>query len=153
MSLRLLPLFACAFVLACAGCSGERPGRAEAIARYSTELRDTVSARVVDQPRREQMLQVVDRIEALHVRFSRETADFIAAFRRLNADYSAARPAFDQLFADYGSRRVTARSEALELHYQLASLATEGEWASVGKAEARLYERANESRSGEEAAK
>jgi hypothetical protein len=39
-----------------------------------------------------------------------------------------------------------ARSEALDLHFQLASLATAQEWDSIGKAEEKLYEEVNASR-------
>lgn len=89
------------------------------------------------------MLRVVDRLEALHLRFSQETADFIEHYRKLNADYDSTRPAFDQLFSDYNAKRVQARSEALDLHFELDSLATADEWDKIGKAETKLYEKAN----------
>jgi hypothetical protein len=95
------------------------------------------------------MLLIVDKVEALHRRFSQETADFIESYRRLNADYEATRPAFDQLFADYSAKRIKARSEALDLHFELASLATGDEWHAIGKAEIKLYEEVNAARSAD----
>jgi hypothetical protein len=89
------------------------------------------------------MLSIVDQVEALHLRFSRETASFIESYRTLNADYDSTRPAFDQLFSDYNEKRIKARNEALDLHFQLASLATAGEWEAIGRAEKKLYEEAN----------
>jgi hypothetical protein len=92
------------------------------------------------------MLLVVDQVEALNLRFSQETADFVRSYRKLNADYEATRAAFDKLFADYNAKRIKARNESLDLHFQLASLATADEWDSIGKAEKKLYEEANEAR-------
>jgi hypothetical protein len=143
---RFCSLLACALAVACAGCGGGKPTREESVQRYVAGLREAVTSKVEDPQRRSQMLQVVDRIEALHVRFNRETGDFIVAFRRLNADYDAGRPAFDQLFADYRAQRIEARGEALDLHSGLAALATDAEWKAIGKAEAKLYEKTVEAR-------
>ena len=79
------------------------------------------------------MLLVVDQLEALQLRFSQETVSFIERYRRMNADYDSTRPAFDQLFSDYSAKRIKARSAALDLHFQLASLATADECAQSGK--------------------
>jgi hypothetical protein len=141
----LIPCF-CAVTLSVPGCSRTKPTRGEVIERYSQELREAVSASVPEERRKAQMLLLVDRLEALNVRFDQETADFIASYRKLNADYDAVRPAFDQLFADYSAKRVQARGEGLDLHFQLASLATADEWDSIVKAEAKLYEEVNASR-------
>ena len=96
------------------------------------------------------MLLIVDQLEALHRRFSQQTADFIESYRRLHADYNATRPAFNQLFSDYGTKRIAARNEALDLHFQLASLATAEEWHTIGDAEIKVYEEVNEARLAEE---
>jgi hypothetical protein len=140
----LFTLLVCAATLAVTGCT--KPNREEAIQRYSQELRETVSSSVPADPRRGQMLRIVDQLEALHLRFSRETADFIESYRKLNADYDSTRPAFDRLFTDYTAQRVQARNEALDLHFQLTSLATAGEWDRIGKAETKLYEKVNAAR-------
>jgi len=137
----LASILLCYAALVVAGCGGTDPTRGQLIERSSDELREAVSTKVADAGRRAQMLRTVDRIEAVNVRFSQETAQFIAAFRRLNADYVAPRPVFDQLFADYARQRMEARGEALSLHYELVSQATEVEWPTIGKAESRLYER------------
>ncbi len=89
------------------------------------------------------MLSIVDQVQALQLRFNQETANFIESYRKLNADYDSTRPAFDQLFSDYNAKRIKARDEALDLHFQLASLATAGEWESISKAEKKLFEEAN----------
>ena len=81
------------------------------------------------------------------------TVEFVEGYRKLNADYDSTRPAFDQLFADYNAKRIKARNEALDLHFQLASLATVGEWGAIGKAEAKLYEESNAAPPAEESAK
>ena len=140
-SAALSTLLVCALTLAASGCSREKPSREQAIGRYSQELRETISESVSDEHRKVQMLVIVDRLEALQLRFSRETVDFIESYRKLNADYDAPRPAFDQLFSGYSAQRVEARSQALALHFELTSLATAKEWDRIGKAETRLYEK------------
>jgi hypothetical protein len=117
--------------------------------RYSTELREAVAANVSEEPRKTQMLSIVDKLGALHRRFSQETADFLERYDTLNADYGAARPAFDRLFSDYNSIRIQARTEALDLHFQLAGLATAHEWKTIGKAEIKLYEEVDAARPAE----
>jgi len=136
----LLTLLACAITLAIPACRGSKPTTEQTIARYCQELRTAVSSRVPEEGRRGQMLLIVDQVEALHLRFSRETTDFVDSYRKMNADYGATRPAFEQLFAEYSARRIKARNEALGLHFRLASLATTAEWDAIGKAEIDLYE-------------
>ena len=156
----LATLMVCAVALMTPGCGGTKPTSQQTIERFSQELREAVSANVADQGRKTQMLLVVDQLQALHIRFSKETADFVDSYRKLNADYDAARPAFDQLFSDYNAKRVKARDQALDLHFQLASLAARGqgaanagEWDAIGKAEVKLYEEANAARLAEGRAK
>jgi hypothetical protein len=140
----LFALVVCAAALTVSGCNRTQPTRGEVIDRYSQDLRDEISSEVPDQARKAQMLLVVDHLEAVHRRFSEETVSFIERYRTLNADYDATRPAFDQLFSDYKTKRVKARSEALDLHFQLASLASADEWSGIWKAEKKLYEKVNE---------
>lgn len=147
----LLALVVCA--LAISGCGGEEPTKNATIARYSQELREAVSTNVPQGARREQMLVVVDQLQALQFRFSQETTDFIQSYRKLNADYDAPRATFDKLFGDYRAKRVGARNEAFDLHFQLASLATAGEWDKLAKAESKLYEEVNAALPGEDASK
>jgi hypothetical protein len=92
------------------------------------------------------MLVIVDHVQELHLRFAQETAAFIASYRTLNANYDAARPEFDRLFSGYDAQRIKARNEALDLHMQLAALATAPEWNRIQKAEQKLYEEANDAR-------
>jgi hypothetical protein len=140
-------------MLAIAGCGGKKTTRAQTIERYSLELREAVSSNVPEGDRKARMLSIVDQVETLNHRFDRETADFLESYRKLNADYASPRPAFDQLFADYNARRIKARNEALELHFQLASLATGDEWDAIGKAEVKLYEEVNATRAAKESMK
>jgi hypothetical protein len=144
VSAALSMLLICCVTIAVPGCGGKQPTRKQSVERYSQELREAVSTHVLDVQRRDQMLVIVDQVETLNLRFSHETADFIDSYRTLNADYNAARPAFDQLFSDYGAKRAKARSEALDLHFRLASLAAAAEWDSIGKAETELYEEVDE---------
>jgi hypothetical protein len=146
----LFTLAVCAVTLAVPGCSRTKPTQSEAVARYSQKLREAVSSDVTDGQRRAQMLLVVDQLEALQLRFSQETVSFIERYRRMNADYDSTRPAFDQLFSDYSAKRIKARSAALDLHFQLASLATADEWRAIGKAETKLYEKVDAARPAEE---
>jgi hypothetical protein len=138
----LLTLLVCAVALTGPGCSSTKPTSDQTISRYAEKLREAVSTNVPEHGPRDQMLSIVDQVEALHLRFSRETANFIESYRKLNADYNSTRPAFDQLFSDYNEKRIKARNEALDLHFQLASLATAGEWEAIGRAEKKLYEEA-----------
>ena len=143
-------LLVCAVVLTLYGCGGKKQTREQAIAEYSQELREAVSTKVPDEGRKAQMLLVVDQLEALHRRFNQATADFVASYRKLNSDYDAMRPAFEQLFSDYGAQRIRARAEALDLHFQLASLATADEWKAIANAETKLYEEVSSAPPAEE---
>lgn len=146
----LLALVLCAVVLSVSGCGGKKQTREQAIAQYGQELREAVSTKVPDEGRKAQMLLIVDQLEALHRRFNQETADFVESYRKLNADYDAARPAFEQLFSDYSAKRIRARNEALDLHFHLASLATADEWDTIADAETELYEEVSTARPAEE---
>ena len=148
----LFTLF-CGVTLAIAGCGGKETTRTQAIERYSLELREAVSSKVPEQDRKARMLSIVDQVEMLNRRFDQETADFVESYRKLNADYDSPRPAFDQLFADYNAKRIKARGEALELHFQLASFATGDEWDAIGKAEVKLYEEVDATRPAKESTK
>jgi hypothetical protein len=140
----LAATLACCSLAVLSGCGGAEPTRDQAIRQYSQELREAVATRVPDEQRKARLLQVVDHVEALQLRFTHETTHFIDGYRKLNADYDAARPAFEHLFSDYSARRITARNEALDLHFQLAALTTAAEWEAIGKAEANLYEEIND---------
>jgi uncharacterized protein YozE (UPF0346 family) len=145
-------LWACAVTLTAtvAGCGGSKPSREQVITSYGQELREAVSTKVADEPRRARMLAILEQLDAVNRRFTQETRDFVESYRELNADYGATRPAFDRLFSDYSARRIKARSEALDLHFQLASLATAAEWDAIGKAESKLYEELSAGRSVQE---
>jgi hypothetical protein len=135
--------WACVAMVAIPGCGGKTT-RNQTIERYSDELRESVSSHVQDEARKGQMLLTVDQLEKLQLRFSQETVDFVAAYRKLNTEYDSPRSAFDQLFADYNAKRIRARTDALDLHFQLAALASEDGWDAIGKAEGKLYEKVNE---------
>jgi hypothetical protein len=140
----MFTLMVCAVMLVAPGCSSTKPTPDQTITRYSEKLREAVSTSVPEQGPKAQMLLIVDHVEALHLRFSQETADFVESYRKLNAAYDSTRPAFDQLFSEYNAKRVKARDEALDLHFQLASLATAVEWEAIGRAEKKLYEEVDE---------
>jgi hypothetical protein len=149
----LLTLLVWAPALTISGCGRTQPTMEQVSERYGQNLREAVSANVPEEQRKSQMLLIVDQLEAVHLRFSQDTADFIGSYRKLNANYDSPRPAFDQLFSDYNAKRIKARSEALDLHFQLAALATADEWHRIGKAEAKLYEEANAARPAQESSK
>jgi hypothetical protein len=148
----LLALLCAIAVLAAGGC-GKKTTRGQAIERYSEELREGVSSNVPDEQRKEQMLLLVDQLEALLLRFNQQTVEFVDSYRKLNADYASTRPAFDQLFADYSAERISARTQALDLHFRLASLATAEEWEAIGKSETKLYEKFHAAPPAKEGAK
>ena len=145
----LVALSLCVAALGVGAC-GSKQTKTEAIQQYSEELRQAVSGKVTDEQRKAQMLSIVDRLQALHRRFGQETADFVDSYRKLNVDYEATRSAFDQLFADYRAKRIQARHEALDLHFELAALASADEWRAIGKAETKLYEQVSAARPDEE---
>jgi hypothetical protein len=138
----------CAIALAAPGCGGTKPTTEQVIQSSSQRLREAVSRNVTDEGRKSQMLMVVDQIEAGQSSLSKETADFVQNYRKLNAEYDAPRAAFDQLFSDYNGQRIKARNQALDLHFQLASLATANEWSPIVKAEVKLYEEFSEAEAG-----
>jgi hypothetical protein len=141
-------LMLCAIPFAASGCRGTQPTTEQVIQSSSEELRQAVSSNVTDEGRRSQMLRVVDQIEAVQRSLNQETIDFVQNYRKLNADYDAPRAAFDQLFSDYNGQRIKARSQALDLHFQLASLATANEWDPIAKAEVKSYEEVSEGYAG-----
>jgi len=130
----------CAITVAAPGCRGTKPTTEQVIQSSSQELRQAVSGNVTDEGRKSQMLMIVDQIEAVQRSLNQETMDFVHNYRKLNADYDAPRAAFDQLFSDYNGQRIKARSQALDLHFRLASLATANEWDPIAKAEVKSYE-------------
>ena len=142
----LVTLLVSAVACTTVGCNGQKPSTGETVARYGQDLRDAVTASVPDETRRTKLLDIVDQVEALQNHFSQETRDFVTSYRKLNVDYDAERPAFDQLFADYNTKRVNARTQALALHFRMASLASDGEWRAIAKAESKLYEKSIEAR-------
>jgi hypothetical protein len=146
----LCALLVCAVTLMVSACGGTKPTKAQTIERYSQKLRDAISTNVPEEGRKAQLLSVVDRVEALNRRFSQETTGFVASYRKLNANFDSTRQAFDQLFSDYNAKRIKAREDALELHFQLASLATADEWDAIGKAETKLYEETSAASPAEE---
>ena len=150
----LLPCaFAVTLAAAVAGCGGSKPTKEQVIASYGQELREAVSTKVADEPRKARMLAILDQLDRLNRRFTQETRDFVESYRKLNADYGATRPAIDKLFSDYNVQRIKVRNEALDLHFQLASLSTATEWNPIVKAEIKLYEEVNAVRPVEGSAK
>jgi hypothetical protein len=129
-------------------CSCADTGRTpeQTIQAASQELRQSVSGNVADPGRRDQMLALIDQIEATQRTFSTQAADLAAQYSKMNADYDAPRARFEQLFADFNAQRIQSRDRILDLHFRLAALATEQEWKPIGKAEAKLYEETQEAR-------
>jgi hypothetical protein len=135
--------------LALGGCAGATLTPEETLQGASQELRQTVSKNVGDPGRRQQMLGLVDQIESTQRSFSAQAAEFAAQYSRMNADYGTARAQFEELFSDFNSRRIQSRDRILELHFQLAAMATAQEWIWIGKAEAKLYEETGKARAVE----
>jgi hypothetical protein len=138
----------CAITLAAPGCGGTKLTTEQVIQSSSQRLRQAVSSNVTDEGRKSQMLIVVDQIEAVQRSLKQETVDFVQNYRKLNADYDAPRAAFDRLFSDYNGQRIKARNQALDLHFQLASLATANEWDPIAEAEVKSYEEVSEAYAG-----
>jgi hypothetical protein len=135
-----------AIALALCSCASTKPTPEQTIQEASQDLRQAVSGNVADPARRDQMLALVDQIAATQRSFSMQAAEFAAQYSRMNADYDAPRARFEQLFADFNAQRVQSRDRILDLHFQLAALATEQEWRPIGKAEAKLYKNTQQAR-------
>jgi hypothetical protein len=135
-----------AMALAVGGCAGAKLTPDETLQVASHELRQSVTSNVGDPSRRDQMLGLVDQIEATQRSFSAQAAEFAAKFSRMNTDYNAPRARFEELFTDFNTRRVQSRDLILDLHFRLAALATAEEWRRIGKVEAKLYEEAGKAR-------
>jgi len=131
----------CAIVLAASGCadSGAKPTDDQIFHDASEELRQAVYSNVEDQKRRDQMLSVVDQIESTQRDFSTRAAAFGEKYRAMDTDYDTPRAQFDELFADFNAQRIQSRDRILDLHFQLAALATAKEWTRIGKAESAMY--------------
>ena len=131
----------CAIVLAAGGCadSSAKPTDDQIFHDASEELRQSISRGVEDQTRRDQMLNLVDQIESTQRDFSTRAVAFGEKYRAMNADYDTPRAQFDALFLDFNAQRIRSRDRILDLHFQLAALATAKEWTRIGKAESSMY--------------
>jgi hypothetical protein len=125
--------------LGASACTGAKPTPDETIQGASQKLRQAVSSNVREDSRRNQMLTIINQIEATQRGFAEQTARFVESFRTINADYEAPRAAFDKLFAEFNVQRVQARDRVIDLHFQLTAIATTKEWERIGKAEAKMY--------------
>ncbi len=96
------------------------------------------------------MIKVVDQIETVQTRVNEDASAFVAKYQSINTNYDASRATFAQLFSDFDADRTRARSQVLDLHFQLASLATDKEWGAIAKAEVRMYEGTGEARTAQE---
>jgi hypothetical protein len=130
-----------AITLATPGCRGTQLTSEHVIQSASQKLRQAVSSNVADEGRKAQMLMLVDQMEALQTRFNKETADFVANYRKLSADYDARRPAFYQLFSDCTEAdEITAQLDRtslemdqsfLNLRFRVKDQTTRAEWAAI----------------------
>jgi len=98
-------------------------------------MRDEVSRVVPDSGRREKLSATLDRYEERLRAFGDTVSSFQGGFRALNADVGASRAQFDDLIASYQADRKATRSQLLQIHQELLSLTTEGEWRSIGRRE------------------
>jgi hypothetical protein len=137
-------------VVALPGCKSNNPNPEQTTESATQKLRRVIASDVAEQGRRAQMLKLVDRMEEVQSAFNKEIADFVTHYQTLNANYDATRAAFDQLFSQYNTERTQARSQALDLHFQLAALATDKEWGRIGEAEAKMYNAIGIARAKEE---
>ncbi len=151
---RIATVLACLVVglasAASPGCKSTTPSPEQTTERTTQKLRQVISGEIADAGRREQMLKLVDQIEAVQTRFNEDASAFVAKYQSVNGDYDAPRAAFDQLFSDFDADRIRARNQILDLHFQLASLATDSEWGPIGKAEVKMYEGVGEARTAQE---
>lgn len=134
-------LVLCGIVAVACGCAGSssKATDEEIIRDSSEELRQSVTRNVEDQSRKDRMLSLVDQIESTQRDFSIRAAEFAAKYRAMDAAYDTPRAQFDQLFADFNTQRIRSRNRILDLHFQLAALATAQEWSRIGKAESDMY--------------
>ena len=95
-------------------------------------------------------MRLVDQIETVQTSFNADASAFVSKYQSVNADYDAPRATIEQLFSDFDADRIRARNQVLDLHFQLASLATDKEWGPIGKAEVRMYEGIGEARTAQE---
>jgi uncharacterized protein YozE (UPF0346 family) len=137
-------------VVASPSCKSNNPSPEQTTESATQKMRKVISSDVAEAGRREQMLKLVDKMEAVQTAFNKDITDFVTKYQTLNADYDATRAAFDQLFSQYNAERIQARSQTLDLHFQLASLATDREWDRIGEAEAKMYDAIEIARSKQE---
>jgi len=139
MKSKLLCL-ALALGLAITGCKSAPLTPEAGAQKFTLQLREAVSANVTDQARKEQMLALVDQMEAVQSDFNRDVTAFVGSFRQLNTSYDTPRSDFDALFKTYDTQRIQARNRFLDVHFQLTALATADEWKRIGKVEKKIYQ-------------
>jgi hypothetical protein len=136
------------------GCKSTTPSPEQTTERTtekSTEkLRQTISKEVGEPGRREQMLRLVDQIDIAEGNFNKDVSAFVTTYESVNADYDAPRATFDHLFSDFDADRTRARTQILDLHFKLTSLATDKEWGPIADAEMKMYEASEQARTAEE---
>ena len=140
MKTKLLLSLALALGLALPGCKSPPPPPAESAQKFTMELRDAVTGTVTDPARVNQMVALIDQLDAAEVEFNQHVTTFIASFKQLNAGYDTPRAAFDDLFKTYDAQRIATRDRFLEVHFKLTALATKDEWKKIGKVEKKIYE-------------
>ena len=126
---------ALACALALAGCADSPKTSADLVGGPMREMRQAVEKHVADPSRQTQLLALVDELDGVLKDHSRDLNALSGDLSRLNADYDATREAFDALVSDFAQRSRVRKERALDLHFQMAALASVEEWKSISKHE------------------
>jgi hypothetical protein len=122
-------------VLLMAGCAHDQT----AAAKKSVDLRDLVRKEVSDPVRAQQILALMEQVEA-GINFQKMiNQDTQKQFMRLNADYNTTPEQIQGLLDGTKESREKNRQKTLDAFFQIQALTTPQEWEVISKAEIQKY--------------
>lgn len=131
-------------------CAKNKVTPSEDISKYTKDMRQAVSVNINDADRREQVLQLIGKMEAVMQDFNNDIHVFVDQYRVLDKDYSTPRQSFKNLIVEFSTQRKQAQNKIFDLHFKAVALMTKEEWAQVVKYEKKAIGAMIESRDPQE---
>ena len=103
-------------------------------------LRSAITNEVADAGRADDMLAVVDQMEAAMVDLGKTVDRHQVTIAELYRDYDATRSEVWEALESYQNERREVVDRLVEIHYELKDLARDDEWPKLAKAERRAVE-------------
>jgi hypothetical protein len=134
------------------GCAKNKATPSEDISKYTRDMRQAVSVNINDADRREQVLQLIGKMESVMLGFNKDISAFVDQYRVLDKDFSTSRQSFKGLIDEFSAQRKQAQNKIFDLHFNAVALMTKEEWDQVVKYEKKAIKAMIESREPQEGA-